>query len=61
MEVKLAALNAAFGKQKEDIKGVVLQLSFIEKQLSLAYKEADTLKQRMMELRASKDALRAEL
>lgn len=61
MEVKLAALNAAFGKQKEDIKGVVLQLSFIEKQLSLAYKEADTLKQRMMELRASKDALRVEL
>lgn len=61
MEVKLAALNAAFGKQKEDIKGVVLQLSFIEKQLSLAYKEADNLKQRMMELRASKDALRVEL
>lgn len=61
MEVKLTTLNVAFEKQKEDIKGVVLQLNFTEKQFSLAYKDVDILKQRMVELWASEDALHVEL
>jgi hypothetical protein len=47
MEVESKDLKIAYTSLKDDMKGQVFQLSFIKKEIYLAYNEMDSLKQGM--------------
>jgi hypothetical protein len=53
VEARLKELKLAYAALKNDIKGQVLQLSFNEKELHLAYDEMAFLKQRIVEMGVS--------
>jgi len=47
MDVESKDLKLAYTSLKDDMKGQVFQLSFIKKEIHLAYNEMDSLKQGM--------------
>jgi hypothetical protein len=47
MEVESKDLKITYTSLKDDMKGQVFQLSFIKKEIYLAYNEMDSLKQGM--------------
>jgi uncharacterized coiled-coil protein SlyX len=61
MEARLTNLEMAYAFLKDNMQGVVLQLSYTERQLQVGQNEIDALKQGIFEVKATQDALRAKL